>query len=740
VELNLKIPGEFADIVKLEHPIERMVVMPNSSREVSFILNTEKFGSGIGAFNIIAITDDYIPPPEVARDSIYRPYDVKQYRETVYRISVEILQPPTLDVNADLLIFDRANMTRVLHCSNNSKQDVNLTYEMLEYDPREYKITFTPGAVKPGKTLDITLESFNMSDNESIKELRINFEKDSKEITLYKRQEISSEPDVIYEKIVAIDFGTQKTAAAYVDMNEYYIALQSNEKQTPQVNMIALERASHATRYAIPSCIAYDGAQVLIGTPAEGSTDTIESCTGMKMRLRANKIEFHKGGEVTLRDTREVITDFLRQVKTAITREIGEGNYLYVFTLPVLDDDENFAGQKAITLECARRAGFCAYNEDEDNLMTVTEPEAAMFYIINVMSANPRDPRYNLRSGDIIGVFDYGGGTLDICFGKYKLTDGQPSVDIMATIGRYGDVDEQFDLGGNRLDKNMALSVCDHYKQLLVLDSPEYDADNRLINANGFDSISLAFQSEPWHRFVQQIIRPRKEELSEHWENKDSVMIEKIDMDPPLPGEGIVLSSKMFESVVYRDLNYAVKSMRDIINSMRINMKCMFLVGGSSLIKIIKTRLEREIGTVAGPYDYSPGDYDKVKESAIYTVVRGAALSYLTRMSEVFLFDVRVYPKLYPGVGITYRVGEEFRPKSKRLSRRVANGEWLISVVMSNSVIKTLGSFTVSGAHENMPVTIHVRFENRYLEVSYDIGVGETAVAVQKALTYEVYI
>jgi len=333
-------------------------------------------------------------------------------------------------------------------------------------------------------------------------------------------------------------------------------------------------------------------------------------------------------------------------------------------------------------------------------------------------------------------VFDYGGGTLDISFGRYKLTDGVPGVDTIANLGRYSDKDRpelgKFDLGGNRLDYNLALAVCNSLPEGILLDEPEYDENNKLASAKGFSLNSVLLQGVRWQFYVEKIIRDNKEKLSEKWDEIDEVIIDK-DEDKYSKHE-LILDKQIFKDVVYKDLYYAIDAMKETMSKNGISpedLKYIFLVGGSSLIKIIKSRMETEFtpARVYNAYDFSPGaDYEKVKREAIYPVVNGAALSYLTRVTDVFDFGVTIWPAAFPGnkgFSINYLAGDRFLPKRRGLSRRVAAGAWEVTAALPGGKEIKMGAFTIRPSDDIINITVFIYFTGRKLHVSYQKSKSE---------------
>ena len=405
-------------------------------------------------------------------------------------------------------------------------------------------------------------------------------------------------------------------------------------------------------------------------------------------------------------------------------------NNKYVFTLPVLDNDQDgtlFAKQKAVTLTCAQAAGF----GDANNIQTITEPEAAMYYIINSIKDNPESwVGCNLQTEDRICVFDYGGGTLDICFGTFKLIDGKPTVYEPVSIGMYSDANgKKVSLGGDRLDSQMAFSLSTKNKDKITLKNHKFDDNGNLISAD-FDENSL-YHPSSWRAYTDAI-KINKEELSKKWRESTDIGITVNEE------HSINLTTEIFSDTVYDDIEYAIEGMKDILQEKKINnLKYIFMVGGTSLIHIIKERLQRMFPTVKvfNAYDFSTSSesepeaiYEKVRQDAIYPVVRGAAISYMTTVTSLFSLNLKISPlhqQDNPAHYILYNKDESFYKQVKTVGTQVCWGEWIVAGSIDGEKYYKLASFIIEKPSDNSPLAITLISrvtKTRELKISYLLG------------------
>lgn len=416
--------------------------------------------------------------------------------------------------------------------------------------------------------------------------------------------------------------------------------------------------------------------------------------------------------------------------------------------MPVLDGDVDgrlYERQKNITLECAKNAGF------GDNIQVISEPKAAMIYILNSLrDSSGMLQNIDLQRGDEICVFDLGGGTLDVCFGRYKLENGIPDVDGVFSVGLYSDENGlQVSLCGDRLDMQMAIRLCEDLPDKDKLDDWEYDENNNFVPPLTVKS----FGNAKWSTYVERH-QAMKEELSWSWNNPDIAQVIYTQ------GRDVGLTKDVFKEVVCKDLSYAIRAMKDAMKANGMNeLKYIFMVGGGSLIHVARTQLDDAFPAceVFNAYDilgaekeaefYSDENRMDLRTAAIYPVVRGAALAYMTKITHVFMYDVTIAPVGHEESEhymLKFVEGECFcKREVGPIPRKIAFGEWLIfarhSVSDENKVI---GSFSLKDITNDKPFSLTLIANvdvDRKLKIACSIP-NDSIADIKEVVGLEVYV
>ncbi len=89
------------------------------------------------------------------------------------------------------------------------------------------------------------------------------------------------------------------------------------------------------------------------------------------------------------------------------------GNVLFVFTLPVLDNGDEFRRQHDAMLQAIQSAGYPFLGQ----VQTLLEPEAALFAALREVN--------NMEPDSPVVILDSGGGTTDVTVAKLRYEDGQ---------------------------------------------------------------------------------------------------------------------------------------------------------------------------------------------------------------------------------------------------------------------------------------------------------------------------
>ncbi|MCL2415303.1 MAG: hypothetical protein FWD01_00685 [Defluviitaleaceae bacterium] len=745
---------------------------------------------------------------------------VANWQITEYPISIDIVEPGKLAFDKNFASFgidDKNKIIQLSHASGSSDAEIisiNLPENFQSEDIKNL-MNSSEKIIKQGdKPFEFILE-YTGSFNDNI-ETELELEYISTSETYYEKIKIfvvkramlwtgdSSKP--IPDYIVAIDFGTSKTVASYIKTQELWN--DNGDPVAPNVEMVELKHIGHEGQHDIPSVIAIDRGRYVIGRMA-ANIDYAPRADYIKMSLQEDNIIFstNDGREKIQKPTGEVLTNYLAQLKNYFPEEIRESDsVLYVFTLPVLDNEtENaprYNKQKEITLRCAEKA-FRPDNEKAIEFKTLTESEAAMFYILNAITyGEMRMPR-DLKDGNIIGVFDFGAGTLDITFGKYSLSDGIPTIDPLGSVGLFEfkekEEGKEVSLGGNRIDHNLGMQALNilleqdaregRRSPLDITKSSDSSVSPRLLDSFSFGrsspksgDVSASHDSEtlPSVSFVNPISEngillnfesfgeygfyndlPRQS-FERHYVKNAKERIALIDQSGSILMDGksiyegydfvegwgeesdyIICDSEMLNNVIDTDIDHAINKIIQTMSEKDIaSIRYFFMVGGSSLIRHVAKRLGDELGTkVFTPYDYvgfsgepdsiSHIDDDRdtaqkniisIRDSAVCAVVKGAALSLVTRVDKIFQFGVTIRKK--DGTEFkSYNAGDAVpsHPFSERHFPQFANGIWEIYAVTDNSEI-LVDNFLINESTQQ-PITFSIHTTGRKLSITCKAGV-----------------
>ena len=744
--------------------------------------------------------------PEALDNDEYRirPYNAKQTREWDRTIDIEIHEPSKIVFDQHFLLFDDGLKKRILQIKNIGFRDmIRLEKKDFIFAPG-YDIHFPEGEeyadiLASGKSdnkedgkVNIIVEMHEPPTNVS-SEMIVNYfigtRAFSEKILLYHRKVNSTISGRLPRNIVAVDFGTSKTAVAKLSIDK----LKGLDHLSEAVGMIELE----TDKKDIPSCIAYFQEDILIGTPAFAVREAgnAEYISSMKTKLFEENIETKYYEETKIRKATEVVTDFLVQLRKKIQDKLKDmRNIKYYFTLPILDKEQTFESstensidvtmnshnqkstsfniankmlhdiniegrieeeteaishqksrnsetvhslyqkQKQTTLFCADEAGF----GDINNIETRSEAEAAMYYIINTLKNPEHIATCNLQDKDNICIFDFGAGTLDICFSKFKCQDGKPDVDQDETInlGLYKDEHDQvISIGGNRIDSLIVEKLCVAHKIRFRDDDSNSTEDSFVLSMS-----KTAFE---------EVVREKKEQLSKEWSESDDEGVEIYSMDGHLP---INLTKKIFADVVNKEIGYAIKSMKENVKKIKNNPKYIFMVGGSSLIKIAKEKIKEAFPEPAtyvyNAYDYSVDkDYNKVREASTYPIVLGSAMSFLAKVTNIFSFDLYISPVLYKESNSDYRItyckGESFYIQDDNIfPEPYCWGDWIIEGSFDGSSHFKLGSFEIKKPkEETYTITLITKIsKDRKLKIFYKYGIDEEEYKEEEITGIEVYV
>ena len=239
----------------------------------------------------------------------------------------------------------------------------------------------------------------------------------------------------------------------------------------------------------------------------------------------------------------------------------------------------------------ATKAGF-------EVLRIINEPTAAaIFYhhntekkeAFNLLTNNrPKLPlENNTNKPAIYAVYDFGGGTFDCSIVSVKSG-------VYCILASYGDLH----LGGDDIDKELEKII------LKKIHNISEDCLNK--------SLLMA--------------RNIKEELSH--KEKSNLIFE---------GQSITISRKEFEEAIAPIINKTINITKNTLRAASINaeqLSAIVLVGGSSKIPLISTKLKKEFSNIKINFDEQPD----------FTVVKGATIQSANIMSKKGYLLVDVVP------------------------------------------------------------------------------------------------
>lgn len=430
---------------------------------------------------------------------------------------------------------------------------------------------------------------------------------------------------------IGIDFGTTNTSAAYFDGRQLQPIVLDPTNDNPQLlrSLIYVNREQQVA-LGLPAAqtfLAQDtGREVILEEKYVGTIEytvaqqfkgpldpdgpitiiqdvTIEDDVGMRGRLLQSiktglRAESYTGTTIfgCFYSLQELIAPLLRQVRTQASTQLGSEITAATLGRPVQFVDDPRADQAAEERlrEAAYLAGFTSID-------FVPEPvAAAAFYLAQVTTP------------EIILVFDFGGGTLDLTVLR---TDGQGNHTFLATHGVL--------LGGDDLDSAMMRQlVAPHFGVGGAIDTnfddrpilfPEDLADHlqqwqtipNLSRPKAQTVIKRALQYSPTpEKFVAletlvmrnygfalfEQIEGAKRRLSTADQTNVHLAVPGIDLDQPI-------SRRAFNRAINEEVSLAREGVRTVLDqagASRAAIDAVVTTGGSSVIPIFQKMLTDE--------------------------------------------------------------------------------------------------------------------------------------------------
>lgn len=229
--------------------------------------------------------------------------------------------------------------------------------------------------------------------------------------------------------VIAVDFGTTKSAVVFLDQH----------RQNPQPKLVTWKaRGMPEPQPWVQSVVAWSNDR-----PSEWGwqVSTIENgdhiVRRIKMRLREDDPRVQAS-----------IAFFIGRLLDQVSAEFGSEIFAsarLVFSLPVLDQGDDYEEQRRRTLDAVLAAGQNRYGITAEQCSFYHEPECAAVDFVHHLFASAPSPaddkrlgmlRGSLQDGDWICVLDMGGGTTDISLGKLmRDSGGTPGFSEVRSLG-----------------------------------------------------------------------------------------------------------------------------------------------------------------------------------------------------------------------------------------------------------------------------------------------------------------
>lgn len=338
---------------------------------------------------------------------------------------------------------------------------------------------------------------------------------------------------------LAIDFGTSNTAAAHTS------------PRSGEVETVAL---THGGNLLVSAVFVEENGAIAVGAAAANRADADPSgFLAFPKRSVGSQV-------VTVRDKQIAVADIVAAViRSAYRQALRKHGDTPPETVVLTHPEAWSKHDLGMLKEAARRAGIA-----EGTVQLVSEPRAAAFYYTRTN---------DLAVGEHIGVFDFGGGTLDVAV-LARTASGD--FEVVAARGDNG-------LGGRNFDALIRRWV-----------------DEQLDEVNPPLKDYLATSATPaLLRSVEASVRSAKEVLSE--EPTATVAI-----NAPSSNESLMLTRDEFEHLIDGEVQRAADLTRATLADAGLSeggLKALYLTGGSSRVPLIHDKLGEiaEVATLDDP-------------------------------------------------------------------------------------------------------------------------------------------
>ena len=303
------------------------VVGGQSKKDIDIIVDVDRFTADASVKNnnfVINLESSDASPLFASGGVVHRPHKITQMRNWKCIISFDINEPSVLVLDKNLVIFNEENRVSVIKATNDGKDSIMIKKHSLIIDDAFNVNIEDDLIISPGEALDLEVRMEQPVSCNS--DFVFSFEYDSGakstvvEIALRHCELIEDSPEVLYKKIVAVDFGTNKSAVSCLDVSK----LSNLENLCEKVEMLKVDNLS----YDIPSCVAFYNGELSVGMIAKSFRSIGYYASSIKMHLKSDELVFRHGmtGKEMTKNTKDVVTSFLKMIRNGIISETGKGN------------------------------------------------------------------------------------------------------------------------------------------------------------------------------------------------------------------------------------------------------------------------------------------------------------------------------------------------------------------------------------------------------------------------------
>lgn len=362
-------------------------------------------------------------------------------------------------------------------------------------------------------------------------------------------------------QVIGIDFGTTTTEVSYI--------------KEGMVRSLKLEDGD----YYIPTVIFFlTEDEYLIGKKADVlSRNQDYSCAvirNFKLDLTNKSMKYNiiakDGSEFAVKPQKAAqlfLNKLLQIVQPKLISIFGEKDGIIdraVITVPAQFNPAEKEAIKNAILKAAKNSGF-------NDIKVAAEPTAA---------AVAYSDYEEIKEGQTILVYDFGGGTFDVSIIK----KGKDKFEEIETDGDKA-------LGGNLLTEKIAENLWDDYCDQLEISYLPFDKEE----ADVYSEDEYGLSREKYFCNRAEIISVAEEMKLEFTDDEDSAseIVEMFDMSGNAVNIELSLSYRDFCKIISKSIDKTIEIAANVISRTNQKIDYFVLAGGSSRIKIIKDKIRQ---------------------------------------------------------------------------------------------------------------------------------------------------